>query len=364
MANQEEPLHTHTAQQLKNDAIKKILMRVPATSLLRYQLVCKNWWAIMQEPQFKKDHFKLNNATNGPLRLLVVKGRLRTTIFCENSIPVDVESQRRKIWMPRVLGNDGHFAGSCNGLLCTEAKGEITVFNPITREVVYLPKPTYITGYGSNENENEKMYTDFFFHSATNEYKVMLFHQEHPSMLCSVNMYTLGANSSWRQVEKISDIPSNSGVNVEDTIYWPYFSEAIISFDLREEKVNFLRPPIEYAKLVGVTKWHGELCGVSFEREDGNGIQYGRIKIWTRDAGGVWNMRYEVDLQANGSVWLLAPFSIIMNRVFFVISKSTLICCDMSRNGGNIGMKYGYLDSTCQIKNCFAYVESLLPVPK
>ncbi|KAF3329567.1 hypothetical protein FCM35_KLT04898 [Carex littledalei] len=362
MANQEEPLHT--AEQLNNDAIKKILMRVPATSLLRYQLVCKNWWAMIQEPQFKKDHFKLNNMTNGPLRLLVVKGRVRTGVFCEKSMPVDVESQQRKIWMPRVLGNDGHFAGSCNGLLCTEVKGEITVFNPITREVVYLPKPTYITGYGSNENE--KMYTDFFFHSATDEYKVLLFHRKHPTMLWSVNMYTLGANSSWRQVDEISDMPSNSGVNVEDTIYWPYFSEdysrAIISFNLSEEKINLVYPPIEDAKLVGVTKWHGELCGVSFQRE--HGIQYGRIKIWILDAGGLWTMRYEVHLQANGIVRLLAPFSIIMNRVFFVISKSTLICHDMSGNGGDIGVQYGYLDSTCQIKNCFAYVESLLPVPK
>ncbi|KAF3321413.1 F-box/LRR-repeat/kelch-repeat protein [Carex littledalei] len=238
MANQETPPQiaeqpSEQTEQLNNDATKMILMHAPAISLLRYQLVCKNWAAMIQEPQFKKDHFKRNDATNEPLRLLKEVEEVSSGVFCEKPMVVDVNLQHCKIWMPRDLGSDGQFVGSCNGLLCIEVKGEITVFNPITREVVYLTKATYIKGY-------VVVHTDFLFHSATGEYKVMLFYWNPTTTSCVVNLYTLCPNSSWRQVGEISCFPYNGGVNVEDTIYWPYMSDydAIISFDLSKEKIE------------------------------------------------------------------------------------------------------------------------------
>ncbi|XP_078178912.1 putative F-box protein At5g52610 [Carex rostrata] len=361
MANQEAPLQTdeqpsEQTEQLNNDLTKKILICVPAISLLRFQLVCKNWAAMIQEPQFKKDHFEPNNTTNEPLRLLVVKEGFSSGVFCENSMVVDVDNlQRRKIWIPRDLGSDGDLAGSCNGLLCTEVKGEITVFNPITRDKVSLPKPIYIRGY------EKIMHTDLLFHYATGEYKVMFFYQNASMPVYAVNMYTLGANSSWRQVNKIRSFPSNSGVNVDDTIYWPSFSEdfdAIISFDISKEEIEVqpLFMPDE-SMLLGLAKWDNKLYVVSLP------LEHQIIKLWTVNnlKESVFTLRYEILLQGtNGDVEFPAPYSIEMNKLFLATSD-TIFYHDLSGKPDNV-IKVMY-SSSCEIKNCFAYVESLLPVP-
>ncbi|XP_078163536.1 putative F-box/LRR-repeat/kelch-repeat protein At1g11620 [Carex rostrata] len=356
MANQEEPLYLH------NDVIEQILIHVPASSLLRFQLVCKNWRDMIQEPRFKKEHFELNNTTNEPLRLLVLKSWvINSGVICDKTFVAEVDSQNREIWIPRDLGNDGHFGGSCNGLLCTEVKGEITVFNPITREVVYLPKPTFIQGSDGLNYEYETMYTDFLFHSATGEYKVILFYQNCIMQLCAVHIYTLGANSSWRQIGNIGIFPSASGVNVEDTVYWPSFSpgyNGMIFFNLTEENINFIYFPINNRMLLGLTKWHGKLWYVCFQ------MDHRRLEFWIHGNSVEVPIApsYEIQLQYGGD-WLLAPYSIKMNRVFFVNSENSLICRDISGERGDFSVKYTCFGSICEIKNCFAYVESLLPVP-
>jgi hypothetical protein len=91
------------------------------------------------------------------------------------------------------------------------------VFNPITREVVSLPKPTNITGYGLAEHK--VMHTEFVFHLATGEYKVILFCWNNSMDSCTVNIYVLGANSPWRQVSEICKFPCSVGVNVDDAVY-------------------------------------------------------------------------------------------------------------------------------------------------
>ncbi|KAF3321415.1 F-box protein [Carex littledalei] len=322
-------------EQLSNDVIEEILICVPATSLLRScQLVCKSWAAKIQEPQFKNEHFRRNNTTNEPLRLLVVKeDQVNSVVFCENPEGVVDPEQRREIWMPRDLGRDGKFGGSCNGLLCTEVRGEITVFNPITRERVSLPRPTDLfTGFGSGINE--RMYTDLVFHSATGEYKVVLWYYNPLTMdSFTINVYTLGPNSSWRKViNSVVSQPYNAGVNVEDTIYWPYLTEdydTIISFDLSKEKYDnhltvvkdglllsfdekkYWRSAIsqsgwEHGKLLGITKWKGRLCAITFQRHP---EQHSNLKLWTLElinlGERVWHMEQEIQLSGlmiNGEV--------------------------------------------------------------
>ncbi|KAF3329566.1 F-box protein [Carex littledalei] len=294
-------------------------------------------------------------------QILIHSWVINSGVICEKTFVAEVDSQSREIWIPRDLGNDGHFGGSCNGLLCTEVKGEITVFNPITREVVYLPKPTFIQGSGLNY-EYERMYTDFLFHNATGEYKVILFYQNCIMQLCAVHIYTLGANTSWRQVGNIGIFPSNGGVNVEDTVYWPSCSpgyNGMIFFNLSEENINFIYFPINNRMLLGLTKWHdGKLCDVCFQMEHRR-IEF---RIHSNSVEGPIAPSYEIQLQYDDD-WLLAPYSIKMNRVFFVNSENSLVCRDISGEHGDFSVKYTCFGSICEIKNCFAYVESLLPVP-
>lgn len=316
----------------------------------------------MQKPWFKKTHLELNNRTNEPLQLLVLKDVVDHRVVHEETVVVDKDLQPYKIWMPQDLGSDGHFRGSCNGLFCTEVRGEITVFNPVTREVVSLPKPTNIKGYGSAGLE--ETYTEFVFHFATGEYKVILFYWNASMEMCTVNMFILGANSSWRQVGEISEFPCNVGVNVDDTVYWSYFpldegyDPFIVSFDLNKEEFATVSSPMQDAILVGLTKWHGRLCEASFRKERQS------INIWTLDNSTehLWTLRHEIQLrEIDGDVQLLAPYSIKTNRVFIATSEK-IFYHEISGKRNNIKeIKVKY---TCEIKNCFAYVESLLPVPK
>jgi F-box interacting protein len=371
MENQEKSLRTATEPSketiyIDTDITEQILLRLPVRSLQRFQLVCKDWRNMIQEPRFKKAHLELNNKTNEPLQLLVLKHVVGHQVVREEMMVLDEDLQPHKIWMPHDSSSLWHFRGSCNGLLCTELKGEITVFNPITHEVVSLPKPTNITGY--ELAKLEMMHTEFVFHLATGEYKVLLFYWNNSMDSCIVSMYVLGANSPWRQVSEICEFPCNVGVNVDDTLYWPSLrilplnegqhEPSIISFDLSKEQITMVSSPMPGASLLGLTKWNDKICEVRFGKE------HQSINLWMLDNSTehLCTLRHEIQLgEVDGNVQLLTPYSIKINRVF-IATFDKIFYHEVSGKHDNINeIKVKH---PCETKYCFAYVESLLPVPK
>uniref|UniRef100_M1AZM8 F-box family protein n=1 Tax=Solanum tuberosum TaxID=4113 RepID=M1AZM8_SOLTU len=51
------------------DSIREILLRSPVKSLLRFKCVCKNWYTLIKNPNFIREH--LNFSKNNPPQLLI-----------------------------------------------------------------------------------------------------------------------------------------------------------------------------------------------------------------------------------------------------------------------------------------------------
>jgi F-box associated domain len=133
---------------------------------------------------------------------------------------------------------------------------------------------------------------------------------------------------------------------------------SIISFDLSKEQIAMVSSPMPDANLLGLTKWNGKLCEVRFGKE------HQSINMWMLDNSTehFCTLRHEIQLgEVNDDIQLLVPYSIKTNRVF-IATFGKIFYHEVSGKHDNIDeIKVKH---NCEIKNCFAYVESSLPVPK
>lgn len=359
---------------LPAELVEHIMVRLPAMSLIRFQTVSTTWFNKIQEIEFKNEHAMLQHDTNNPLQLLEVK----MGALCDvGKISADVDAGLTPLWMPAGgLGTDGHLGGSCNGLVCIEVRGQITVFNPVTQEVRYVPRPFFL-----NQNEPERrIQTEFFFHSATGKYNISIVLEA--SVISPnfnwVHMFTLGGNSTtrnWRCVCSSRLFPVSHGVNVEDTIYWLVNSEAndtdIISLDLNstEETISYWKSPVQDSRLIGLTKWNdGKLCGLSIHTGNDT-LNFWTLDSKSPDAGMIYTVRYRCHLDNVGrGLRLLTPCSVqINNRVYFVDQavNTDLIRYDISTNTRHNAINFRFMwgSNRWEIVSCFSYEETLIPVP-
>ncbi|KAI3955806.1 hypothetical protein MKW98_006166 [Papaver atlanticum] len=277
---------------LPSDIIQEIVSPVPAESVLECKVVCKRWRTLIRGSNFTSMHLKrqLNhlhggNDCNDNLAAkvepciffacrIVNPTVLRTLLFHGGQMSDRISIGEKYIYnqnLKRIyhppMHEDGmydHLVGSCNGLVCAFqyhnlVMDPIYIFNPLTREYVYLPQivvkkedvdPGLIEEEPDLIVEGEvdmcnRIACGFGFVRSTNEYKVVRIH--YLDEYCeegNVEVYTLGSGCGWRAIGntsyEVASMTGGVGIYANDAIYWTSYN-FVVAFDLADEE--FRLPP-------------------------------------------------------------------------------------------------------------------------
>ncbi|XP_010417955.1 PREDICTED: putative F-box protein At4g21240 [Camelina sativa] len=237
------------------DLIHDILLRLPAKSAARFRCVSKLWLSITTRQDFISSFTSRHSSTRLCLLLCVEKGEKR--LF--NSIPqlehpdktFNPYVERYEISAPKFVYYEGS-EQSVHGLICLrDFDGNIVVWNPTTRQHVYLPKP--------QPNFIAVVSSFLGYDPVEHKYKVLCI------PVCSryqdLLVFTLGPQESWRvpQNSLYHESTSTSGIKgicINGHVYYEasirfivdgaFKTEAIVmSFDVRYEKFNVIKKPVD-----------------------------------------------------------------------------------------------------------------------
>ena len=138
---------------LPQELLEDILTRLPYKSLVRFRCVCKNWYALLNDPLFLSRHLSnfIKNHGSGESVLLRLSfptifgyGLESYKLFSLSATDADssaVETLRPQFNM---LSTKFQISGHCNGILCLSTdywprSKEVVLYNPATREFRCLP---------------------------------------------------------------------------------------------------------------------------------------------------------------------------------------------------------------------------------
>ncbi|PIA36717.1 hypothetical protein AQUCO_03300136v1 [Aquilegia coerulea] len=203
---------------LPEDLVFQILLWLQVSSLLRFKLVCKSWFSIIESSNFIDQQLHHHHLHLDEQNLLVVSHNRKIPSVDISFISPSGSGSGNifQVWEnldipPSPLFHNPLDYGlsviaSCNGLICAETScfTHILVFNPATKQLKYLPElpfPDYDLSRSSRP-----IIVGFGFDFKTNDYKVVraLQQQEYNESICNViqtvvEVYNFSTNS-WRTV--------------------------------------------------------------------------------------------------------------------------------------------------------------------
>ncbi|XP_026384192.1 putative F-box protein At1g47790 [Papaver somniferum] len=171
---------------------------------------------------------------------------------------------------------------SCNSLLCFHTVFPLLMVNPITREILELPKPWI------EEEDEEASACVFGFDAKMNVYKVVQLKLCFSNSSLECEVLELGTTMSWRKIQHQPSFPCpDLGdpdehpelVFVEGSIYW-LASENILCFDVAAERLKLIpEPDHQKAQCCGnyntfLVELDKSLCLMT------HGISSGMVGIW------------------------------------------------------------------------------------
>nr|GMD49933.1 F-box protein At5g49610-like isoform X2 [Ipomoea batatas] len=219
---------------LKDIIREKAVPFLPAKSLFRFLVVCRDWKLHISTPSFHH---------NQSLCCLNISG-----LFCqtyENApffIPIHPESCGVPDPYLSFLPEPVVIKASSNGVLCCQGQDENRYYlcNPVTKQWKKLPKPTASHGYDPKlVLIFEPSLLDF-----VPEYKLIcVFQSTDFGDAIEFEIYT-SKNNSWNVSGDICfGVPIfflGSGVHVNSVAYWPKGFSRILSFDLTKDRSQLL----------------------------------------------------------------------------------------------------------------------------
>ncbi|OVA10917.1 F-box domain [Macleaya cordata] len=239
-----------TTNNLPLDIIVDLLSRLPVKSLVRFQIVCKLWNCLIFHPCFIDMHL-LRQDTERPVYLMKANNRLLKT-HVQKFRPIYLLRQEKEeqvldrmvqVYQPSEM-DAAYFSivDSCNGLVClTNYYNSICIYNPSTRDYIFLPKNTVRT-----------LELAFAYDPKSNKYKVFRIFpiQDPPRGSLNVSAYevfTLGSNS-WRRKEQIPYFPSETKhIKCGGAVHWLFGGDkknpnSLLSIDISTEIPRILHP--------------------------------------------------------------------------------------------------------------------------
>ncbi|XP_017259002.1 F-box protein CPR1 [Daucus carota subsp. sativus] len=317
--------------------IPEILLHLPVKHLLRIRCVCKPWCSLIDSPSFVKRHLQRNIETNPDSHII-----LRSCSSGSNFFMADVHSLCNS---PAVEIDDpvktylsgAEFLGSCNGIVCLlKNNTDILLWNPATRKLRELPKPTSFTLPSSFMGFS---IFGFGYDHLNDDYKVVkIFDYQIWGML--VTVYSL-KNDSWRQAEAIPkdiSITTKRGMYANGSLYWVATKDSpvIFAFDLGVERHRELPYPTynnENDQTAGMGMIIFDRCLRIIDHYSGY-----RTDLWLMNDNGVgnsWSMVLSLeqrDTQGPYTIVWHNEFSKTRNDLFITVDEDRLVWYDHKKN--------------------------------
>ncbi|KAL6661726.1 hypothetical protein ACP70R_001110 [Stipagrostis hirtigluma subsp. patula] len=364
------------------DAFVQILLLLPTSARRRCRLVCRRWRDVIDE--------------------CTPERQVRTKILAvvndcgEAAYVYDGHDGRRlHMWMYWPEHGDVHMVGTCNGLICLHDSGmlgdgslsTITVANPMTGEKLALPP----VPAASPQSRSSGTYA-FGYHPTTGRYKVVHLpcHRARPTF-DAVQVFTLGDDSSWREVAAAalatgaSYNPSCGIVTVDGSAYWFTASaDRVVALDLGEdERVTSFDapPPVRPVQTPEEASWqvtavHARLGVAVSYREP----TMTRVEVWVAEGGAGerrrrWSQMYSLVERgfADGGGWIITAPHLTYGEHILTRNRTELYRrkVDGRTSGGEVtqlrpseGAQLVMSYEIYGIGSTFAYVETREPVPR
>ncbi|PIA39477.1 hypothetical protein AQUCO_02600135v1 [Aquilegia coerulea] len=300
---------------LPDEIILEIILCLPIKSLMRFRCVNKTWLQLFTtDPQFAQLYLNKSNRKN--TTILAIRYELqqfqhKPLVY---SSAVNIRSECDKVAVPLELpfyrgGTYSYLIGGIrNGLVLVnldDDKKKLFIWNPLTNDYIDIPYPPTTNHFPRCD---EIRGFGFGLIQATNQYKVIRFcdckyrHFDEGVKKSHVSVYTLGIDSSWRNLKDISYYSifrDCTAPLVNGVIHWNAFTgsnfiddKRILSFDMKDEifgeiphpkHINANYPESFYDS---VGELDGLLCMLG--RDCGENIQvwvmqeYGVANSWTK----------------------------------------------------------------------------------
>lgn len=211
---------------IPEDVLMEILIRLPVSSLLRFERICKNWYDIIRNPSFARSHLRFQKLRN-KARLFLQYFNADTQRDCYALFPDETLADDAYHDLDFLINSTNNrsavIAGPTNGLFCLfYGEDRFVIWNPAIREFRVLPFPHH--PYFTPNLTVEAFSVGFGLDPSTDDYKVVLirgFRDEIRDMpLCDVcvNVYSLSTDT-WRHLDALGCLSSQSLFFVETGAY-------------------------------------------------------------------------------------------------------------------------------------------------
>ena len=252
--------------ELPEDILVEILVRLPVKSLVRFRCVCNSWFSLLTHPRFVRDHLKHDHEQHeNHMRMEGVIQILVDSPFSshwkeeeeleelEETEELELEGEEEEIDCSSILRDTNMFKvwGHCDGLLCGVVENlevlALIVWNPSLREYIELSSSPHPTS-----PENRYMIHGIGYDTHSEDYKVVKIFQSQPYFMKPIKpeVYVLSLKAnSWKRIPNTLSfsMSSHQGIHVNGSIYWivEFPVSSILCFDLVEEKISLVDLPVK-----------------------------------------------------------------------------------------------------------------------
>ncbi|XP_048608096.1 F-box protein At1g30790-like [Brassica napus] len=239
-----------TTRTIPFDLIIEILSLLPGKSLFRFQSVSKQWFSTIRS-KFFVDLFQTRSKSRPRLLLTLYLGDAEEQFIFSAPEHTDDDKSSSSVMarydMPISAPGYNLTSGSVNGFVCFRGVSchTIAVYNPTTRQIVKLPDVTPNGRY---------MYACLGYDPVEDQYKVlcvMMFGSERQDMqpehfVCTVSS---SQKQEWRKIENPTGVDYRCIFGdkcIDGALYYEVGRQSrIVRFDVRSEKIQFIKTPKE-----------------------------------------------------------------------------------------------------------------------
>ncbi|XP_074273797.1 F-box protein CPR1-like isoform X2 [Silene latifolia] len=250
------------------EIITDILSRLQSKTLIRFKSVSKQWYSLINSPDFINLHLSQTLISQNPPNLIISRLSLFSSQISENQShdfhfseldhPLKPFYEINRKFLPQIIG-------SINGVVCFSSwdRSSVFLYNPSTKTHRLIPafsnrNPELEKTYGNNTAE--LVVFGFGFESVSRDYKVVRMAKTRNNQLASV--YSL-RDDSWKCVndETIMEfyLYSVETVLVDENLHFIVFDDSIFKpkikcFNLRTEIFSIFDLP-EFDKRFSGTQY-------------------------------------------------------------------------------------------------------------
>ncbi|KAK9949830.1 hypothetical protein M0R45_005341 [Rubus argutus] len=373
-------------EELPEEIIEKILLKMAIKELIRCSAVCKSWNSLIKNPRFIQTHFKNQTDDDNSEPLLLLSSFESDDLHRDD--PAALFGHYSNLLNPIHNHNKSNptnrlsyrVVGTCNGLVCICSYRDpclpVILWNPSIRKFRFLPSPSRSSRRSRTTDCDWNENYFFGYDSRINDYKVVrIVKESYLGPTVEVEVWSLARGGAWKRLQ--NNVPAGFAPHLYDhacvkgAFHWVQGHETnqaeeekefvflIVAWDVVDE--SFRNVEIRQAKRKCkpfISRYHGDgdQCRLALFEDLG----YSSFDLWVMMEYGVaesWTKLFNICLLASPREGhYIRPFGFTKSgQVVGIFNDGTLKSYDPKdkqlKDFGNPEYVYLFMDS---------FVESLV----